>query len=122
MSKLNSLLTNFPLSRNIPWLQVPSIRMVTALGVAVTCLLHGSYPQEAQRNGELQGVASEGVLQQVIYTGDWYSVPLGTCEVPCRMQLITVPPEVESLVICPLTVSSMFLVAIRSPEPSVPWH
>ena len=38
------------------------------------------------------------------------------------MQLITVPPEVESLVICPLTVSSMFLVAIRSPEPSVPWH
>ena len=38
------------------------------------------------------------------------------------MQLITVPPEVESLVICPLTVSSMFFVAIRSPEPSVPWH
>lgn len=125
MSKLNSLLTNSPLSRNIPWLQVPSIRMVTALGVAVTCLLHGSYPQEAQRNGEPEISCRESPLKEfcsrssIQVTGIQSHLGPVRCHVECSLY---VPPEVESLVICPLTVSAMFFVAIRSPEPFVPRH
>lgn len=127
MSKLNSLFQRTPPCRvTYHDYRFPGLGDVNSFGSR--CYLFTSWklspgnPEEWRTWDQLKGVAPEGVLQQVIYTSDWYSVPHGTCELPCRMQLITGPPEVKSVVICPLTVSAMFFVAIPSPEPSVPLH
>lgn len=67
----------------------------------------------------MKGVGSEGVvIRLVTSTGDWYSTPLGTREVPCGMHLIIVPPGVKSLAIYPLP--AVFFAVTPSPEPSVP--